>query len=172
MLRFYKGKEHVDKLKLASELLESFSLSNKSPSKDVLDIIRQAKDKHDILDKIIDLCKDINKPSAYLNIAYSYNLKGTKYRSKSIEYFNKFLSNPILYKINGRSTVQKVYNITTEKLKLANAFKVLSLSYKGEYDFDNAIKRYLNSYDINPYFTQVIDTLLNEYEDKKKREYA
>ena len=163
IFKFNQEKEPVDKLKLASELLESFSLSTKNPSKDVSDIIRQAKDKNDILDNIIDLCKDINKPIAYLNIVYSYKLKGTKYSSMYIEYCDKFLSNPIFDKINKRSTVQQFSNITTEKIKLANAFKKLSIDYNGEYDFDNAMKSYLNSYDINPHFTQVIDSLLNEY---------
>lgn len=151
MFGFSKGEKVEDKLKLALDLLGYFKLGTGQPSKNALDIIKKAKDKHELLDKIIDLCKDVNKPIAYLNIACAYELKGAKFRPQCIEYFNKFLSNPILDKTNEIHLIQHFYNITNEKLNLAVIFERLGSAYEGEYDFENALKCYMKSYNINPY---------------------
>lgn len=149
MFNIFKNKKE-DNLRLASELLEYFSLTTKQFSKESMKIIKHAKNKDDILDKAIELCVNAKEPAAYLNIAEAYRLKGTKYRSEAIKYYNKFLENPVFMKTNKKYAIQAYQNITTENIELSNVYMNLGNAYEGQYDFEKALKMYKESQKIDP----------------------
>lgn len=121
-----------EKLSLASELLQYFYLSSGSFSKKALHIIKAAKDKNDILDEVIDLCKNINAFEAYNNIAKAYELKGAKFRNQEIETYNLIF--------------EKYQNFKGSY----DLFDKLGQAYEGEYEFEKALNCYLKAYNLQP----------------------
>ena len=149
MFNIFKNKDE-DNLRLAAELLDYFSLTTEQFSDESIKIIKQAKNKDDILDKVIELCINIKKSAAYLNIATAYKLKGIKYRTEVIKYYNKFLENPVFLKTNKKYGIQLYQDIMVEDIELPNIYMSLGNAYEGKYDFENALNSYKKSCKIDP----------------------
>lgn len=160
MFDFFKRNNNEKNLKPSSDIITSLGLSTTQPSKEV---IKSTKDKNKLANKIIDLCKNIESPIAYYNIAYAYRMKGSEYRVKVIEYLNKFLSNPKFDKLSEHFSIQQFYNISTFNLKLAGAYIFLGETYEEEYEFEKALNCYMKSYNIDPYESPIYCCIANIY---------
>ena len=88
--KFLKKDNDVDdNLEFAQALFDCLKLSvgfgsEGSIQKKAKEFVKNAKDRHEVLDKIIDLCQGIENPKAYRIIATAYAWKGAKYRSQAI----------------------------------------------------------------------------------------
>jgi tetratricopeptide (TPR) repeat protein len=162
MFKLFKSKNESN-LELASDLLKAFSLDYQPTTKKAIKFIKSITNKKEIADKIISLCIEIDASKAYHYIASAYEFKGTKFRSKVIEFLNKFLQNPIFDDVNKHYSVQQFYNITTNEVELSNVYENLGTAYEGEYDFKKALTCYSKSYEINPYDARIYCHLAKIY---------
>jgi len=150
MFEFFKAKDKSN-LMLASDLFNAVICGYLPTTKKAIDFIKIATNKKEIADKIISLCVGIETSKAYHYIASAYEFKGTKFRLKVIEFFNKFLQHPIFDDFDRHYFIQQFHNITTEQIELSSVYENLGNAYEGEYDFKNALFYYWESYKINPY---------------------
>lgn len=162
MFKLFKSKDESN-LELASDLLKAFSLEHEPTTKKAIKFIKKVTNKKEIADKIISLCIEIDASKAYHYIASAYEFKGTKFRSKVIEFLNKFLQNPIFDDDDEHYKTQQFYNITNEEIELSNVYENLGTAYEGEADFENALTYYLKSYEINPYDVRIYCRLAKIY---------
>jgi tetratricopeptide (TPR) repeat protein len=137
------------KLELAKILFDSLKLSvgfgnsNSQLNKIAEKILKEAKDRHKILDKIIELCKDIDDPKAYLIVGRAYVWKGAKFRKEAIKYLEKYLINPTEDSYEKGYVTRDGENVEiTLEIHLFWVYSDLGECYEGVYDFDNALRCY------------------------------
>ncbi|HOJ48544.1 MAG TPA: hypothetical protein PLD48_06740, partial [Bacillota bacterium] len=137
--KFLKKDNDVDdNLEFAQALFDCLKLSvgfgsEGSIQKKAKEFVKNAKDRHEVLGKVIELCQGIENPEAYYLIGTAYIWKGAKFRQQAIFYLEKFLS--LSY---------------PETNTLFRIYIDLGKAYEGEYDFYNALRYYLEAKNVNP----------------------
>jgi len=79
-------------------------------------------------ESLIDVYKETKNPWDNLSVAWAYNNLGAKYRLKAIEYYEKFLGNPLFPKIVGHNP-----------FSMWSIHSSLATLYEKEYNFEVAI---------------------------------
>ncbi len=120
------------RLDLSEELFYIGSIG-KPFSKHAQKIIKGSKDRHQIYDKILELCSGINHHRAYYYKAKALTFKGAKYRVQVIHQYEICMT--MLPSFSKK-----------ERIDLLNS---LGEAYEGEYEFVKSLDCFMKSYSIN-----------------------
>jgi len=149
------GKKNVeDTLNLAQALFESLQLSTGFGTgpiyKKAKQIIEKAKNRQEVLDKIIELCQNIEHPKAYYLIGTAYVWKGAKFRRQAIYYLEKYLENPVEIKKSYYNREGKLIDGFTSGIQISYVYRDLAKCYEGEYEFEKALEYYQKAAELDP----------------------
>ena len=126
-------------------------------------------DRHTNNRYIIDKFKSSNKPLDILAVAISYEREGASYRLQAIEYFERFLSNPVSIPIVPHAYT--VYGQPKPMFSYWMIYSTLGSLYERENNFEQALKYYKllpkeSNYDNPADLTRIGDILLKIDVDK------
>lgn len=96
------------------------------------------KQRHTNNQYIINEYASSNMPLDILAVAVSYDREGAKYRKKAIEYYEKFLSNPVEIPV-----IPNTVGLNKKPIRCISYWEIyssLAILYEKEYQFDMAIK--------------------------------
>lgn len=137
-------------------------------------------DRHTNNRYIIDKFKSSNKPLDILAVAISYEREGASYRLQAIEYFERFLSNPVSIPIVPHAYT--AYGQPKPMFSYWMIYSTLGSLYERENNFEQALKYYKllpkeSNYDNPADLTRIGDILtkvdinqaVDYYEDLKKQ---
>jgi tetratricopeptide (TPR) repeat protein len=147
-----KNKEY--NLELSQALFKSLQLNIEFGSnpihKKAKQIAEKAKGRHEVLDKIIELCQNIEHPKSYYLIGMAYVWKGAKFRREAIYYLEKYLNTPIEIEESYYSREGKLVDGYTTGIQISHVYKDLGKCYEGEYEFEKALESYQKAAKLDP----------------------
>ncbi|MDI6604078.1 MAG: tetratricopeptide repeat protein [Thermoanaerobacteraceae bacterium] len=172
----WKKKNIEDDLNLAQALFESLQLSIEFSidpiHKKAKQIVEKAKDRHEVLDKIIELCQNIEHPKAYYLIGTAYVWKGAKFRREAIYYLEKYLDNPVEIKKSYYSREGKLIDGFTSGVQISFIYGDLGKCYEGEYEFEKALEYYQKAAELDPSVPSVYVHIAQVYAKMKNLDEA
>ncbi|RKL63049.1 tetratricopeptide repeat protein [Thermoanaerobacteraceae bacterium SP2] len=171
MINFFKKRKlsPEKRLELAKALFNNLNLGTgddddeNNSNKEALKIIKQAKDRQEVLDKIIELCQDIENPVAYYLIGTAYTWKGAKYRTQAIPYLEKYVANPVEIEKAFYEREGEFIDGFSSGIVLSYVYSNLARCYEGEYIFDKALEYYQKALELDPSVASKYIHLANIY---------
>ncbi len=115
-------------------------------------ILKDCKDRQDILNKVIEVCGEPNTPQKRYIYAITYAWSNKEYRNKAIHYLELYLNNELWEE----SFIHKFRNINDtfeiqKKDHIYDLTKYLAEIYEKEYQFNEALKNYEKMIKLDPY---------------------
>lgn len=112
-------------------------------------IVEKAKNRQEVLDKVIELCQGIESQKAYYLIGTAYVWKGAKYRKQAITYLEKYLASPVEIKKAFYEREGRMVDGFSSGVQLSYVYSDLAKCYEGDYIFDKALKYYKKALDLD-----------------------